>query len=207
MLFAFITWEVPAIVDHVASVLLMSNEGAVCVRIYLGKGEPSPFESWMLSRAGMFDKHDWRKPATNYNLLYSREKFLMALGEEMRNRGIVRHDATLTMRQQRMMEKVLKSWNEEDGEQQLEQLKKSIDISALRGQVCHGAGAAEVLRGGRAHDSVDRSVGEWGGEAGGTSGAGAETCTTGLNRTVFKRVSLQEAVPDECEAAFEGGSV
>uniref|UniRef100_A0A915C3Z6 Uncharacterized protein n=2 Tax=Parascaris univalens TaxID=6257 RepID=A0A915C3Z6_PARUN len=121
------------------------------------EGEPSPFEPWMLQRCGMFESSDWRKPVrltcgtavdafvTTYNLLYNRDNFVSAVNDEMRRHNMYNYDPTLPLRQQRMMARVLQSWDEKDGEVQFEELKKMIDVNALRLQVINGVGVTEVM--------------------------------------------------------------
>uniref|UniRef100_A0A914S516 Uncharacterized protein n=1 Tax=Parascaris equorum TaxID=6256 RepID=A0A914S516_PAREQ len=63
----------------------------------------------------------------------------------MRRHNMYNYDPTLPLRQQRMMARVLQSWDEKDGEVQFEELKKMIDVNALRLQVINGVGVTEVL--------------------------------------------------------------
>ncbi|VDK41861.1 unnamed protein product [Anisakis simplex] len=177
------------------------------------RGEASPFEPWMLRRPGMFDKLDWRKPVrlgcgsawdafvTNYNLRYNRDSFLKALGEEMRNEGIVCHDATLTVKQQRMMEKVLRSCKELDGEKQLEQLEKTIDLSALREQISNGVGVSEVLQSKCAPHAVDSHRRIEQAKQIGTSNT--EEYQGNQSETVFKKVYPRQITVESSETTTE----
>lgn len=187
------------------------------------EGEPSPFEPWMLQRYGMFESGDWRKPVrltcgtavdafvTTYNLLYNRDNFVSAVNDEMRRHNMYNYDPTLPLRQQRMMARVLQSWDEKDGEVQFEELKKMIDVNALRLQVMNGVGVTEVMRQIHMIEAANR-IGKQEVDGGDDSSTAKEgiciappSCSSEKDATVREADAILERIsPDTSKPAPEG---